>query len=347
MAHNNAQLSALIRNELEAYRNDYHDFNPSVTPTLPYPTAVDFSRQVSRGTPCVYDLDKANLHTWPAWFWTQDRLLAQVTEPLEVAVTPNGNADSLIPGPEGHMLFVEPAVVQLTLKQLLSRLGLASSTSGRTAAFYLQSQNSNLTSTPLSRLLKDLPSNFDFAEAVLGEPDARNLWIGDERSVTSIHRDPYENLYLVLKGKKTFRLWAPVDEVAMPTVAVPKARYVYTDASDGSAFQIETDNSPDRIPWVTLDPLCSPSDQDATLHTSLMSTMHEVNVEEGQILYLPSGWYHHVTQKSGTWKDGSQAPCIAANFWYDMEYQGERYVSRQLVSRMVKMAGHLNTIPPT
>lgn len=30
-----------------------------------------------------------------------------------------------------------------------------------------------------------------------GLPEAVNLWIGDERSVTSWHKDPFENIYAV------------------------------------------------------------------------------------------------------------------------------------------------------
>ena len=35
-----------------------------------------------------------------------------------------------------------------------------------------------------------------------GLPEATNLWIGDERSVTSFHHDHYENMYAVLCGTK-------------------------------------------------------------------------------------------------------------------------------------------------
>jgi len=58
-------------------------------------------------------------------------------------------------------------------------------------------------------------------------PDAVNLWIGDSRSVTSVHSgenkkkpyktqvngpfvsDPYENVYCVMRGKKIFTLFPP------------------------------------------------------------------------------------------------------------------------------------------
>lgn len=38
-----------------------------------------------------------------------------------------------------------------------------------------------------------------------------NLWIGDERSVSSIHKDHFENMYAVITGEKTFTLLPPTD----------------------------------------------------------------------------------------------------------------------------------------
>ena len=317
--------------QLDILQKDYHDFNASVVPLLPYPTALQFCKQVSKGRPCLYNLPREESGMWPALSWDLEDVTTKVLEPIEVAVTPSGNADSLISHPQSpdDMLFVEPAVIHLTMKELVSRLIPRSRPE---TAYYLQSQNSNLTSTSLSSLLQDLKPNFDFAEQVLGEPDARNIWVGDERSATSVHRDPYENLYLVLKGQKTFRLWAPVDEVSMPMKMVSTGRYTYTESEGTPYFDVELNDS-EKIPWVDFDPL-SEHDAGEDLEHSVLGNMHQVTVSAGQILYLPSAWYHHVTQECGQWADGSRAPCIAVNYWYDQEYE-ERYVLRQLVSRMV------------
>lgn len=64
------------------------------------------------------------------------------------------------------------------------------------------------------------------------DPDAVNIWIGNERSVTSIHSggsllqrwmihtldsvdtvrtDPYENIYTVVRGTKVFTLFPPTE----------------------------------------------------------------------------------------------------------------------------------------
>jgi jumonji domain-containing protein 7 len=58
-----------------------------------------------------------------------------------------------------------------------------------------QHQNSSLT-VEYPALVEDIQPGLPWAEDVFGgPPEATNLWIGDERSVTSFHKDHYENLY--------------------------------------------------------------------------------------------------------------------------------------------------------
>jgi len=111
---------------------------------------------------------------------------------------------------------------------------------------YLQSQNGNIRSsdseeTEYAALRDDVPASFSFASDALGtssfhfpvtisssvragldyfrfpgqEPDAVNLWIGGSHSQTSLHKDPYENLYAVLRGSKTFTVLPPTEGVLL------------------------------------------------------------------------------------------------------------------------------------
>lgn len=60
---------------------------------------------------------------------------------------------------------------------------------------YLQYQNSSLLEE-VPALVRDADAELGWASRAFGAPpEAVNLWIGDERSVTSVHKDPYENLY--------------------------------------------------------------------------------------------------------------------------------------------------------
>lgn len=56
--------------------------------------------------------------------------------------------------------------------------------------------------------------------------------------------------------------------------------------------------------------------------------IYTVTVNEGETLYLPSLWYHHVQQTHG---------CIAVNYWYDMQYD-IKYNYYQMVSSLLSPA---------
>lgn len=351
---------SIIKIELDTILADYADFNSTLITVQPLPTALQFAKQVSKGYPSVYRAfqrsknadDKSQTWTDPnivesaAFTWTKDDLLRLVTDKVEIAVTPNGRADDLhVIDSQHEAVFLSPAATEMTISELLVKLDNARGTRGgnetKSAVYYLQSQNSNLTTTSLKPILKHVPSNFPFAEGVLPEPEAINIWIGDEKSVTSTHRDPYENLYLVLKGSKKFTLFPPVDEVVLPTKFVRTGKYAFDEMTGVFSTILDEagqdDEEPPRIPWIAVDPLQA-RNSIINEHPSYASASpRTVTVSEGEILYLPSGWYHHVQQQCGAWDDGSPAPCIAINYWYDMEYEGEKYIMRQLVGRLAAL----------
>jgi len=60
---------------------------------------------------------------------------------------------------------------------------------------YLSFQNDSLREQ-FGALLDDVPDCIGFAKDAFGNaPDAVNLWIGDDRAVTTMHVDHYENMY--------------------------------------------------------------------------------------------------------------------------------------------------------
>lgn len=91
---------------------------------------------------------------------------------------------------------------------------------------YLQTQNSNL-SKDFPELCDDydLDTLYFATEAFNKQPDAINLWIGEDRAITSLHKDPYENIYCVISGYKDFILIPPTDYAFVPRSKYPKAIY--------------------------------------------------------------------------------------------------------------------------
>lgn len=60
---------------------------------------------------------------------------------------------------------------------------------------YLQSQNNNL-HDELQVLLQDATADLPFAtEAFDASPDVANVWIGDDRSITSVHKGQHKHVY--------------------------------------------------------------------------------------------------------------------------------------------------------
>ena len=81
--------------------------------------------------------------------------------------------------------------------------------SAKSQIAYLSYQNDSFREQ-FAPLQQDVPPSIDFAAAAFGnEPDAVNLWIGDERAVTTTHVDHYENMYAVVEGEKHFHLLPP------------------------------------------------------------------------------------------------------------------------------------------
>jgi peptidyl-lysine (3S)-dioxygenase / protease len=87
-------------------------------------------------------------------------------------------------------------------------------------------------------LMSDLdPSRINFArEAFNKDPDAVNFWMGDTRAVTSMHKDPYENIYCVISGFKDFILIPPVDVHLVPRETYQSAIF---ESDDHGAFHIK------------------------------------------------------------------------------------------------------------
>lgn len=189
--------------------------------------------------------------------------------------------------------------------------------------FYVQKQCSNLLDE-LPELTDDVEPHVPWMSAALGKlPDAVNFWLGEARAVTSMHKDHYENLYCVISGEKNFILLPPTDRPFIPYGVYQPA--VYRQQDDGE-FEVVDQSDSEKVPWIPLDPL----DPDLQRYPSYRRARPvRCSVKAGEMLYLPSLWFHHVQQSHG---------CIAVNFWYDMEYD-IKYNYFQLLETLSEVTG--------
>ncbi|GLI69169.1 hypothetical protein VaNZ11_013738, partial [Volvox africanus] len=181
------------------------------------------------------------INGWPALrLWGERYLESHPAGEVVVTVdvTPNGRGDAITTVADNaagrlQEWFVTPHERRMTLKEFFglmrkSRGTDKSASKGRAPREvpYMQHQNSNL-SGELGLLLDDIGPGLPWAEEVFGgPPEAMNIWIGDERSATSFHKDHYENLYAVIRGTKVFSLLPPCDAYRMYLTRCPAASYM-------------------------------------------------------------------------------------------------------------------------
>ncbi|KAI2654169.1 Bifunctional peptidase and (3S)-lysyl hydroxylase Jmjd7 [Labeo rohita] len=235
---------------------------------------------------------------WPALSkWNPTYLREKVgSKVISVAVTPNGYADAV----NGNR-FVMPEERQMTFSSLLDITEGKVKSSG---VFYVQKQCSNLT--------EELPE-------LTGDVQTHIPWMSE----ALVHKDHYENLYCVISGQKEFILIPPTDRPFIPYELYQPA--TYRQKKDGE-FEIVDEEDSTKVPWIPLDPLNPDYEQYPSYR--LAKPVH-CTVKAGEMLYLPSLWFHHVRQSHG---------CIAVNFWYDMEYD-IKYNYFQLVESLTNAVG--------
>lgn len=205
---------------------------------------------------------------------------------------------------------------------------------GASVVAYLSEQNDNLRTRPALRGMFEDIGEVDFAaETFAREPDAVNLWIGDEASTTSWHKDYYENIYSVIRGEKIFNLRPPCEVGLMRYVdCVPG---VFEWDADAVRWRVKPRLDAARVAWSaadidpkTLRPMFGPSnvdDDDNDTGKSLPPSI-DVVVRAGETLYLPAMWLHRVSQRGLT---------VAVNSWYDMDF-GDRFAYAEYARRTAR-----------
>lgn len=61
--------------------------------------------------------------------------------------------------------------------------------------------------------------------------NCRNIWIGGNRCVSSMHKDHYENIYCVVRGSKTFTILPPHDGYSLYEDEFHAARYQWNEST--------------------------------------------------------------------------------------------------------------------
>ena len=105
--------------------------------------------------------------------------------------------------------------------------------------------------------------------------------MGNDNSVTALHRDNYENIYCQIMGNKHFILLPPLAAAGVKEQWIKGATY-----QEDMTFKLDKDDV--RVPCAMWDP-DEPISQ-ATSFSRLCRPLR-VTIEPGDMLYLPACWY--------------------------------------------------------
>lgn len=252
------------------------------------------------------------IDNWKALhIWDRDYITKKLGEKrVSVNLTLNGRADSVQPlGENNSSVFVYPAESSMTIANFYKCMD---NTEPDCPVAYLSQQNDNMR-IEFPELLDDISLDIQLAADAFeaAEPEAVNLWIGDQRSVSSVHKDHYENFYAVISGEKTFTLLPPTDIAFMPESTFPTMRYhALNSESPWEKLILTQEGCPaSSLSWIPLDP----DDPDVKLKYPMFSLAHPIRckLQPGDVLYIPAMWYHRVSQTKLT---------VSVNFWYDQRF---------------------------
>ncbi|KAF4120152.1 peptidyl-lysine (3S)-dioxygenase / protease [Geosmithia morbida] len=303
----NATRAAAVANALTELITDFNDLNGAAIDELSEePSPLEFMRYVARNTPFVV---RQGARDWKATRRWSPAYLNQVlgTRPVNVAVTPKGNADAPTFSPtHGTRVISKPHEEEQPFNEFLDHVIRQETDTDfpkEAEVRYAQSQNDNFRNEYMS-LFSDAQKDIAFARIALQkDPEAINMWIGNSQSVTALHRDPMENIYVQIIGQKHFVLLSPLCHACVNERLLAPATY---SRSEGG-FDLRIDDDSEPVPLATWDP------DDPQINTTEFSHLAQpirVTLDPGDMMYLPAMWYHKVKQSST-----EQGCVVAVNYW--------------------------------
>eukprot|EP00403_Amphidinium_massartii_P038600 CAMPEP_0178443712 /NCGR_PEP_ID=MMETSP0689_2-20121128/39062_1 /TAXON_ID=160604 /ORGANISM="Amphidinium massartii, Strain CS-259" /LENGTH=439 /DNA_ID=CAMNT_0020067779 /DNA_START=104 /DNA_END=1420 /DNA_ORIENTATION=+ len=257
------------------------------------PTAEEFFRQVVKNRPAIIS---GVAEKWKARKdWTWEYLLDNLGDtPVVASVNPTAMFDGPVKAADFNIDRFEyvvgrPDTVMLPFAHYISLLREASDRDD--VYYYLQY-------FPMSRL-RNLSSDMDklpFAEWL--HRRYHLIWFGDGRTRGNTHFDSEENLMIMIRGAKEFLLMDPTSGWELyADMPMAEVKYQFVSATSSfiksnktlslSALEQEIDNKYSPV---------NPKEPDPQRFPRFEKIVNKVKcrVEEGEILYNPAHWWHHV-----------------------------------------------------
>ncbi len=139
-----------------------------------------------------------------------------------------------------------------------------------------------------------------------------------------------------MRGVKKFTLLPPTDTAFLGEKDFPLAQYQRDSKTGG--FKVVPATAGETVRWIPVDPddpkRFPPNAPCLERARPAMVSPVRCEVRPGEVLYLPSLWFHRVSQSGDC--------VIAVNFWYDMEF-GARWALLQYLEAQVQSQGRQDT----
>lgn len=219
--------------------------DPGAIPRRPGLSADRFyAEHYAAGRPVVLP---GHAEHWPARRWTPATLAARFGD-VPIAITDGRERD-----PDYDMNAARHRRT-VPLAEFVARI----TSSGPSNDCYAVAQNRNLEDPAFAPLMDDVPFDPDWLRPD-GWKACSALWLGPEGTVTPLHHDTCNILFVQLHGTKRFRLVAPHETTLLDGA---RSMYAAVDPEDPASL------GPVRVQAVDLGP--------------------------GDAIFLPVGWWHHV-----------------------------------------------------
>uniref|UniRef100_A0A6B2LD99 JmjC domain-containing protein n=1 Tax=Arcella intermedia TaxID=1963864 RepID=A0A6B2LD99_9EUKA len=214
---------------------------------------------------------------WKTDLWTKEYLLEKIGNPMVWAEsTQSGN------------FGIEAQTAEMTLEALLAHSFM--NYSADMPHYYLnlqQPEKNRIMLPPLSHLTSDFSVPSFFMSTPL---TAVNLWIGSsdpkKGKTSGLHHDEGDNLYVIIKGKKKIKLYSPLDQYNV----YPKGYLTRLEPSGRHHYCSGTQSH-----WSYISPSSTQETIDSIYPRFNQAKLLECMVNEGEMLFLPHGWWHQVT----------------------------------------------------
>jgi lysine-specific demethylase 8 len=244
--------------------------------SVPWPaSAAEFALLVSKSEPLLFPSVAVD---WPcSRLWSMPYLRARL-EGRQIDVTASGSPLHQADPEKGH--YTSDQTVSLTFGEFLDRI----STPEPPGTYYYLHKKS------IDQHLPELQGDIRIPEFISDSAFMlASLWMGPRGSITPIHHDFTNNLFVQVRGRKRVILYPPDPEHAF-------YRLPFRDIDGRSSWHISHVGSG-----------TSPRKESFPLFRDAIPI--DIVVEQGSMLFIPSFYWHEV--------HSLDTPSISLSYWWD------------------------------